>query len=47
MDVRHKLAYSAYDLSPIFILNEIKEGKIEIYLDAKTYEDNKEYLILK
>jgi len=45
--MRQELCYSPYDLSPIFVLDEITEGKIDIYLDAKTYEDNKEYLILK
>ncbi|HIC44699.1 MAG TPA: epoxyqueuosine reductase QueH [Sulfurimonas sp.] len=46
-EVRQKLCYSPYDLSPIFVLNEIIEGKIDIYLDAKTYEDNREYLFVK
>lgn len=44
--VRQKLCNSPYDLSPIFILDEITEGKIDIFLDAKTYEDTKEYLSL-
>jgi len=47
IQVRQKLCHSPYDLSPIFVLDEVKEGKIDIFLDAKTYEDNKEYLILK
>ena len=47
MEVRQNLANSPYDLSPIFILDEVVEGKIDIYLDAETYEDNREYLILK
>ena len=46
-EVRQKLCNSPYDLSPIFVLDEVLEGKIDIYLDAKTYEDNKEYLLLK
>jgi len=46
MQVRQKLSNSPYDLSPIFVLDEIQEGKIDIYLDAKTYEDNREYLVL-
>ncbi|PHR58081.1 MAG: diacylglucosamine hydrolase like protein [Arcobacter sp.] len=46
-EVRQKLCNSPYDLSPIFVLDEVIEGKIDIYLDAKTYEDNREYLVLK
>lgn len=47
IEVRQQLCNSPYDLSPIFVLDEVQDGKIDIYLDAKTYEDNKEYLILK
>ena len=47
MEVRQKLCHSPYDLSPIFVVDELLEGKIDIYLDAKTYEDNREYLLLK
>jgi len=47
LEVRLKLCYSPYDLSAIFVLDEIIEGKIDIYLDAKTYEDNREYLLLE
>ena len=47
IQVRQELCHSPYDLSAIFILDEIKEGKIDIYLDAKTYEDSREYLILE
>ena len=47
LNVRQQLCNSAYDLSPIFVVNELQEGKIDIYLDASTYEDNREYLILK
>ncbi len=47
LDVRQQLCNSAYDLSPIIVVDELQEGKIDIYLDASTYEDNREYLILK
>ncbi len=47
IELRQMLCNSPYDLSPIFVVDEIKEGKIDIYLDAKTYEDNREYLVLK
>ncbi len=47
IEVRQQLCNSPYDLSPIFVLDEVQDGKIDIYLDAKTYEDNREYLIVK
>ncbi len=47
IEVRQLLSNSSYDLSPIFVLDDVKEGKIDIFLDATTYEDNREYLILK
>ena len=47
IEVRQQLCNSPYDLSPIFVIDEIQEGKIDIYLDAKTYEDAREYLLLK
>ena len=45
--LRQKFCYSPYDLSPILVVDELVDGKIEVYLDATTYEDNREYLILK
>jgi hypothetical protein len=45
--LRQKLCHSPYDLSAILVVDELTEGKIEVYLDATTYEDNREYLILK
>jgi len=45
--VRQSICHSPYDLSPVFIVDTLNEGKIDIYLDAKTYEDSREYLILK
>lgn len=47
IELRQKLCYSAYDLSPILVVDELVDGKIDVYLDATTYEDNREYLILK
>ena len=47
IELRHKLCHSLYDLSPILVIDEMIEGKIDVYLDATTYEDNREYLILK
>ncbi len=45
--LRQELCRSAYDLSPIFVVDELREGKIDIHLDAVTYEDSREYLLLK
>ena len=45
LTLRQKLCNSAYDLSPIFIVDELFEGKIELFLDATTYEDSREYLL--
>jgi hypothetical protein len=47
ISLRRQLCYSPYDLSPIFVVDEMGEGKIDIYLDAVSYEDNREYLLLK
>lgn len=47
IEVRQLLCNSPYDLSPIFVLDEVQDGKIDIFLDAKIYEDSREYLILK
>jgi hypothetical protein len=43
---REKISGSNYDLSPIIIVDEIPSGKLTIVLDAKTYEDTKEKLII-
>jgi len=45
-ELRHKISGSNYDLSPIIILQEIPETKLTITLDAKSYEDTKEQIIL-
>ncbi|MBE0499379.1 MAG: epoxyqueuosine reductase QueH [Campylobacterales bacterium] len=47
ISLRRQLCYSPYDLSPIFVVDAMGEGKIDIYLDAVSYEDNREYLLLK
>ncbi len=41
LKVREKITNLAYDLSSIIILDEVKEAKYEISLNAKTYEDIK------
>jgi len=37
---------SSYDLSPIIIVDEIPQTKLSIELDAKTYEDTREKLMI-
>jgi len=44
--LREKIAGSLYDLSPIIVLQEIPQNKITLHLDAKTYKDTKEKLII-
>lgn len=45
IEVRQKICNSPYDLSPIFVIDEVADGKIDVYLDASTYEDNREYIL--
>ncbi|MBN2816793.1 MAG: epoxyqueuosine reductase QueH [Campylobacterales bacterium] len=44
--LRFELTNSYYDLTPIIILENVTDAKLTIELDAKTYEDTKERLIL-
>ena len=44
--VRNTLTGSNYDLTPIIVVENISEKKLTIELDAKTYEDTKEKLII-
>jgi predicted adenine nucleotide alpha hydrolase (AANH) superfamily ATPase len=46
LKLRDTLTGSNYDLTPIIVVQEIPQSKLEIYLDAKTYEDVKEKLII-
>ena len=43
--VRQKIVSLPYDLTPVIVVDTIPEGKLTLSLDAKTYEDTKEYLI--
>ena len=45
LELRFKLTKTAYDLSPILVVDEIPAGKLTLKLDAKVYEDTKERLI--
>ena len=46
IELRQKLCNSPYDLSPILVVDELLEGKIDVFLDAKVYEDSREYIVL-
>lgn len=43
---RNTLTCTNYDLTPIIVVEKISDEKLTITLDAKTYEDTKEKLIL-
>ena len=45
LKIRHKITQNPYGLSAIIIVDEIIEGKYEIEIDAKTFEDVKEVII--
>jgi len=44
--IREKIVKSKYSLGAIIVLDEIIDKKLTIFLDAKTYEDTKEILML-
>ena len=44
--LRNTISGSYYDLTPIIVVEDIPQTKLSIYLDAKTYEDTKEKLII-
>lgn len=46
LQFRNALACGSYDLSPIIITAEIPHAKVSIELDAKTYDDVREKLII-
>jgi hypothetical protein len=46
LQLRNFMACSTYNLSPIIIVENIPQEKLTIHLDAKTYEDIKEKLII-
>lgn len=46
LQIREKINNNYYDLSPIIVLQNITDKKLTITLDAKTYEDTKESLII-
>lgn len=46
LSLREKITQSSYSLCPIIVLDEISDEKLTLHLDAKTYEDTKEKLII-
>ncbi|MEA2090985.1 MAG: epoxyqueuosine reductase QueH [Campylobacterota bacterium] len=46
LKIRERLNSQSYDLTPIIVLKNIPTKKLTIELDAKTYEDTKEKLII-
>lgn len=46
MRLRERLTSVSYDLSPIIIVEKILQTKLRVELDAKTYEDTREKLII-
>ena len=46
LSLRRTIVDEEYDLTPIIVMEEIPDGRLEIYLDAKVYEDTKEKLII-
>lgn len=46
LNVRNKILNSPYDLSCVVVIDEIIDGKFEIFLDSKTYDDVREKIVL-
>ncbi|MDF1875175.1 epoxyqueuosine reductase QueH [Sulfurimonas sp. SAG-AH-194-I05] len=46
MECRRAMLCDNYDITPIIVVKNIPDGKLSIELDAKTYEDVKEKLII-
>ncbi|MEA3370073.1 MAG: epoxyqueuosine reductase QueH [Campylobacterota bacterium] len=46
LEIRTKISQSHYDLTPIIVLQTMSDKKLTVELDAKTYEDTKEKLII-
>ncbi len=46
LEIRTQISQSHYDLTPIIVLDAISDKKLTVELQAKTYEDTKEKLII-
>ncbi len=47
LHVRTQLGCSAFDLTPIFVVDSMPEGSFTVVLDAKIYEDTRECLLTR
>ncbi len=45
MEIRQKVGLGLWDLSPLIVVDEIPEGKLEILIEAQTYRDVREILV--
>ena len=46
LQIRSTLLHSSYDLTPIIVIENIIDSKLSVELDAKTYEDVREKIIV-
>ena len=46
LQVRHAIFNNPYDLSPLIVVDTFESGKLTLMLDAKTYEDTEENLLI-
>jgi len=46
-NIRHHICSGAHDISPVVVVSEIPDGKLTLELDAKVYEDTREYILSK
>jgi len=46
LSVRNAINQNNYDISPIIVVEKIPDFKLNVYLDAKIYEDTKEKLLV-
>jgi len=46
LQIRNTISDLSYDLTPIIVLKSVSDKKLTVALDAKTYEDTKEKLII-
>lgn len=47
LKIRKNITNSEYNLSPIIVLEEITDKRIDVSINAKTYLDNKEIILIK
>jgi len=47
LEIRKKISQSEYNLSPIIVLEKIEDKRVDVSINAKTYLDNKEVILIK